>query len=682
MIGDRIKIAERKTDVSPSEAQKKSGNYKKGKVTIKGLTISIENPKGSHRSGIDPNGNEWSIKMPFSYGYFNGTLGKDGDQIDVYIGDFVDVDFDVYIIDQILENGSFDEHKVMFGFKDKVQAKESYMRCYDKDWKGFGNITKISLTKFKEWINNKIMLKYPASKLNISSRMDTKNVDLGDRRRLIRLFGEVESNKTLENLISQAGNVDDFDELVVEIASPGGSVSEGLEIMMWLDKLSAMGKKIITVVVANAYSIASLIMLSANIKLISKHGKVMVHNPMVPELKYVNANDLEKHIEELRDLESNMYDLYEMFTGLDTSKIKELMDNETYLSPQEAVDYGFADMVVDIKPKSFEMTVNTKKDINMSKTINSLKKVIAMVNKSDYVNQVYTSVDGSELEIFQGDSSTFKVGDRTSIENGEPVLSDGTKLYIEDFVITKIDRSAEGGEIKEGEEASFNTGPTPKEEAIVEEPSVEKPVVEVPKESNDPAKVIEKTESTITTKEVQNAEIKEVITWELSVVNETFDIGDKVEYKPTDDFPEANGVGVGEFALEDGRKILTDSESIIQFIKPAPTVEALEEEPVAKDKEEEIMSKELEAKIEALEIKNKELEAKLGEIENKFQNSTKEIEAKLETSAKFEEVAAKAIDTIASSTQSGFKPEAKIIAKNSSKGSIFQQVMQKRGLNS
>ena len=176
--------------------------------------------------------------------------------------------------------------------------------------------------------------------------------------KVIKLHGEVSDDTTLSNLMQQAGEEKSYDTLVLEIASPGGSVAEGLDIMVWLDGLSSRGKKIVTVVTANAYSIASLIMLVAEIKLISRHGKVMVHNPMVPLLEYVNANELQQYIDNLRSLENTMYELYEFFTGLKQEQIKMLMDNETYLDPQQAVDYGFADMVVDIKPKSYEMTAN------------------------------------------------------------------------------------------------------------------------------------------------------------------------------------------------------------------------------------------------------------------------------------------------------------------------------------
>jgi len=45
------------------DAQKEAGNYRKGHVRIGGLDISIENPEGSERSGVDDNGSRWTNRM-------------------------------------------------------------------------------------------------------------------------------------------------------------------------------------------------------------------------------------------------------------------------------------------------------------------------------------------------------------------------------------------------------------------------------------------------------------------------------------------------------------------------------------------------------------------------------------------------------------------------------------------
>lgn len=145
----------------PTEAQKEAGNYKKGKVRLHGLDISIENPKGSTRKGKDQDGKEWSSEMKHHYGDIKGTTGADGDSIDVFIGDNPESQ-KVFIVDQIdPKTGNFDEVKVMMGFDDAETAKSGYLSNYDKDWKGLGEITEASVEDFKAWTKRPRKSKQP-----------------------------------------------------------------------------------------------------------------------------------------------------------------------------------------------------------------------------------------------------------------------------------------------------------------------------------------------------------------------------------------------------------------------------------------------------------------------------------------------------------------------------------------
>ena len=152
-VGEKIAQEEAKVEQNPTEAQKEAGNYKKGHIKIDGYDVTIENPKGSVRSGVDRNGQEWSVTMNNTYGYIRGTEGVDGDHIDVFLSDDP-TQGDVYVIDQVNEDGSFDEHKVMYGFKSALAAKRAYLANYSPGWKGLGIITKVSKEEFKKWINS------------------------------------------------------------------------------------------------------------------------------------------------------------------------------------------------------------------------------------------------------------------------------------------------------------------------------------------------------------------------------------------------------------------------------------------------------------------------------------------------------------------------------------------------
>jgi hypothetical protein len=153
-VKERITLARKNTNTAPTPAQAQTGNYKKGRVSILGNEIAVENPKGSVRSNKDPNGPKWSVKMPVDYGYLVGTKGADGDPVDVFVGSDLDAPY-VFVIDQVDPNTlAFDEHKVMLGFSNMRDAYEAYNRSYSD---GLGmmraaGMRRMTQTEFKAWL--------------------------------------------------------------------------------------------------------------------------------------------------------------------------------------------------------------------------------------------------------------------------------------------------------------------------------------------------------------------------------------------------------------------------------------------------------------------------------------------------------------------------------------------------
>lgn len=139
--------------VRPTEAQKEAGNYKKGHRRVHGLSIAIENPKGSTRSGTGKDGKRWSSKMAADYGYIKGTTGKDGDHVGCYIGPN-EKSRRVYVIDQKNDEGKFDEHKCMIGFADRSDAMRAYRASFSDNKNRIMKMTRMDINDFKEWIKN------------------------------------------------------------------------------------------------------------------------------------------------------------------------------------------------------------------------------------------------------------------------------------------------------------------------------------------------------------------------------------------------------------------------------------------------------------------------------------------------------------------------------------------------
>ncbi len=203
----RVEAAESEVNTNPTEPQKAAGNYKMGHVKIDGYDITIENPKGSVRSKKDANGNvEWSVTMNNTYGYIRGTEGVDGDHIDVFLSDHPE-EGDVYIVDQLKEDGTFDEHKVMYGFKSHLAAKRAYLANYSPGWKGLGTVTRVSKEDFKKWINSSHRKTKPFAEYNIAKK---------------------ESNKQEHNIVKGNYYYAEGNDTVFKVVGVNGDMVEGL----------------------------------------------------------------------------------------------------------------------------------------------------------------------------------------------------------------------------------------------------------------------------------------------------------------------------------------------------------------------------------------------------------------------------------------------------------------------
>jgi hypothetical protein len=150
-IEEQAKLVDR----NPSDPQKDAGNYKKGHVKVHSLDISIENPRGSWRTG-GPEGKKWKARLPHHYGYIRKTEGGDGDHVDCFLGPHVKAP-NVFVIDQNhLGTGEWDEHKCMLGFGSKKQAAEAYNQAFS-DGKGknrIGHVETMTIEQFKNWLKD------------------------------------------------------------------------------------------------------------------------------------------------------------------------------------------------------------------------------------------------------------------------------------------------------------------------------------------------------------------------------------------------------------------------------------------------------------------------------------------------------------------------------------------------
>lgn len=192
-----------KVDINPTEGQKEAGNYKMGHVKVDGMDITIENPKGSVRSGKNANGKEWSVTMNNTYGYIRGTRGVDGDHIDIFLSDNPESG-NVYVIDQVdQQTGMYDESKVMYGFNSIDEAKDAYLSNYEKGWK-VGVISEVSKEEFKKWIESSTNKIKPFSEYAGVKKMQTEDdgtaKDLQPKENVVTV-SEMENTTNIEKAL-------------------------------------------------------------------------------------------------------------------------------------------------------------------------------------------------------------------------------------------------------------------------------------------------------------------------------------------------------------------------------------------------------------------------------------------------------------------------------------------------
>ncbi len=137
--------------------------------------------------------------------------------------------------------------------------------------------------------------------------------------------------------------------LTVWINSPGGDCVSASQIYTMLRNHKS---KVTVKIDGIAASAASVVAMAGDETLISPTGYLMVHNPMT--LASGNKFDMEKAIALLDEIKEGIINAYVRKTGLSRNKISKLMDDETWLNAEKALQLGFVDGILfDEKKKPF-----------------------------------------------------------------------------------------------------------------------------------------------------------------------------------------------------------------------------------------------------------------------------------------------------------------------------------------
>lgn len=129
------------------------------RVNFQGIPLIIERPKGSIRSGVNKKtGEKWETEMQADYGCVaNGAKSTDEEDLDVYVGENYEAPY-AYVIEQLKDDGSTDEYKVMLGFDSLESARETYLAHFKNlpDWleNNVGTIEEFPVSDLKASVEN------------------------------------------------------------------------------------------------------------------------------------------------------------------------------------------------------------------------------------------------------------------------------------------------------------------------------------------------------------------------------------------------------------------------------------------------------------------------------------------------------------------------------------------------
>lgn len=129
--------------------------------------------------------------------------------------------------------------------------------------------------------------------------------------------------------------------ITVWINSPGGDCVAAAQIYnMLIDYKGDVTVKIDGI----AASAASVIAMAGTKVLMSPVSMLMIHNPMT--IAFGNKGEMEKAISMLDEVKDSIINAYEIKTGLSRAKLSHLMDSETWMDANKAVELGFADDIL------------------------------------------------------------------------------------------------------------------------------------------------------------------------------------------------------------------------------------------------------------------------------------------------------------------------------------------------
>lgn len=172
-----------------------------------------------------------------------------------------------------------------------------------------------------------------------------KNQEEVGSERVLELYGTIAETSWFDDDVTPKMFHDELfagsGPVTIWLNSPGGDCIAASQIYtMLMDYKDDVTIKIDGI----AASAASVIAMAGTKVLMAPTALMMVHNPMT--MAYGNHADMEKAIEMLSEVKESIINAYEIKTGLSRTKLSHLMDEETWMNANKAIELGFADDIL------------------------------------------------------------------------------------------------------------------------------------------------------------------------------------------------------------------------------------------------------------------------------------------------------------------------------------------------
>ena len=214
----------------------------------------------------------------------------------------------------------------------------------------------------------------------------------------IYIYGDItswewdESDVSSYTLSKELHQIGDVEEINVYINSYGGEVAEGLAIYNALRRNKAT---VNTFCDGFACSIASVIFMAGDNRYIRDTSLLMIHNAWT--YASGNAEDLKKRAEDLEKINSTSINAYMKHVNISEEELQEMLDNETWIKSEEAVEKGFATDVLEDDDSNPIASQSIRKEIK-NHLLRKDNKPSQNVNKEKDLEKEIQKLINKELE--------------------------------------------------------------------------------------------------------------------------------------------------------------------------------------------------------------------------------------------------------------------------------------------